>query len=326
LVVNPSPDFTLSALPVSQTVAPGGATSYSVTISPTGGFSGQVTLSVSGLPGGDNGSVAPNPASAASPLSVTTSASTPTGTYTLTITEVRGTPTRRSSDPLVVNPSPDFTLSALPASQTVTPGGATSYNVTISPTGGFSGQVTLSVSGLPKIGRATCRPSVASAASALSVTTSASTPTGTYTLTITGVSGILTHTTTVTLVLSLPPDFTLSASPASQAVIQGGATSYNVTISPTGGFSGQVTLSVSGLPSGGGNGTFSPNPASASSTLSVTTSASTPTGTYTLTITGVSGSLTHTTTVALVVNPPPDFTLSASPASRTVAPGGATSY
>src|SRR5581483_4709513 len=40
-----------------------------------------------------------------------------------------------------------------------------------------------------------------------------------------------------------------------------------------------------------------------SSTLSITTSASTPAGTNTLTIQGVSGSLTHTATVTLVVNP-----------------------
>ena len=79
---------------------------------------------------------------------------------------------------------------------------------------------------------------------------------------------------------------------------QGGGTSYSVTISPTGGFTGQVMLSVSGLPSGA-NGSVTPNPATASSTLSVTTSPSTPTGTYTLTITGVNGSLTHTTTVSL---------------------------
>src|SRR5207245_5852427 len=88
--------------------------------------------------------------------------------------------------------------------------------------------------------------------------------------------------------------------PASQTVPQGGSTSYGVTISPTGGFTGQVTLSVSGLPSGA-NGGFTPNPAMASSTLSVTTSPSTPTGTYTVTITGVNGSLTHTTTVTLTV-------------------------
>jgi hypothetical protein len=83
-------------------------------------------------------------------------------------------------------------------------------------------------------------------------------------------------------------------------VPQGGSTSYSVTISPTGGFTGQVTLSVSGLPSSA-NASFTPNPATASSTLSVTTSASTPTGTYTLTLTGASGSLTRTTTVTLTV-------------------------
>src|ERR1700682_5473455 len=91
-------------------------------------------------------------------------------------------------------------------------------------------------------------------------------------------------------------DFSIAASPSSQAVTQGGSTSYNVTITPTGGFVGQVTLSVSGLPSGA-NGSFAPNPATASSTLSVTTTTSTPSGTYALTITGVSGSLTPPTTV-----------------------------
>src|SRR3989442_1685344 len=96
-------------------------------------------------------------------------------------------------------------------------------------------------------------------------------------------------------------DFTIAASPSSQTVTEGGGTSYSVTISPTGGFTGQVTLSVSGLPSGATGG-FTPNPATASSTLSVTTSTSTLAGAYTLTIAGVNGSLTHTTTVALVVN------------------------
>src|SRR5439155_7484170 len=123
----------------------------------------------------------------------------------------------------------------------------------------------------------------------------------------------------------IAPDFALNASPASQTVVSGGGTSYNVTISPTGGFSGQVNLSVSGLPTGA-TGSFTPNPATASATFSVATSTITPVGGYTLTITGVSGSLTHTTTVTLVVNAPPDFTLSAAPASRTVTQGGSTSY
>src|SRR5207244_12397935 len=111
--------------------------------------------------------------------------------------------------------------------------------------------------------------------------------------TITGGSGSLTHTTTVTLVVNTPPDFTLSAAPASQTVgLLGGSTSYSVTISPTGGFTGPVTLSVSGLPTGA-NGSFTPNPATTSSTLSVTTNPITLPGTYTLTIHGLRRSLPH---------------------------------
>jgi uncharacterized membrane protein len=323
-LITPRGDFTIAASPSSRTVTQGGATSYSVTISPAGGFTGQVALSVSGLPSGANGSFTPNPATGSSTLSVTTTTSTPTGTYTLTITGVSGTLTRTTTVAFVVNAPVDFTLSASPLSQTVLQGGATSYSITISPTGGFSGQVTLSVSGQPSGANGSFTPNPATGSSTLSVTTTTSTPTGGYTLTITGVSGSLTHTTAVMLVVS-PPDFTLSASPSSRTVLQGGAASYGITISPTGGFSGQVTLSVSGQPSGA-NGSFTPNPATGSSTLSVTTSASTPTGTYTLTITGVSGPLTHTTAVTLVVSALPDFTLSASPSSRTVTQGSATSY
>src|SRR5204862_7030006 len=145
-------------------------------------------------------------------------------------------------------------------------------------------------------------PSMAPASPPASVTIGTGTPVGTYTLTSTGISGSLTHTTTVSLVVTAPVNFTLGASPTSQTVTPGGSTSYSVTISPTGGFSGQVNLSVGGLPSGA-SGSFAPNPATASSTLSVTTGTGTPVGPSTLTITGISGSLTHTTTVSLPVGP-----------------------
>src|SRR5204863_154858 len=202
-------------------------------------------------------------------LAVTTSSSTPTGTYTLTITGGSGSLTHTTTVTLVVNTAPDFTLSASPPSRTVTPGGSTTYDVTIAPTGGFTGQVTLSVSGLPSGADGSFTPNPATTSSTLAVTTSPSTPTGTYTLTIAGDSGSLSHTTTVTLVVNPPPDFTLSAAPPSRTVTQGGSTSYGVTISRTGGFTGSVTLSVSGLPSGA-DGSFTPNPATtSSSTLSV---------------------------------------------------------
>jgi hypothetical protein len=202
---------------------------------------------------------------------------------------------------LVVNAPPDFTLSASPSSQTVAQGGSTNYSIAITPTGGFAYQVSLTVSGLPSGANGSFTPNPTTGSSTLSVTTSTSTPTGTYTLTITAVSGSLAHTTTVTLAVSVP-DFTLSASPSTQTVTQGSSTSYGITITPILGFSGQVTLSVTGLPTGA-TGTFTPNPAITSSSLSVTTSTSTPTSTYTLTITGASGSLAHSITVSLTVAP-----------------------
>src|SRR5207249_3511315 len=175
-----------------------------------------------------------------------------------------------------VSAPPDFTLNTSPSSRTVVPGGATSYSVTINPTSGFAGQVSLSVSGLPSDAGGSFAPTPATASSTLSVTTSTTTPPGTYTLTITGTSGTLTRTTTAALVVSTP-DFTVSASPSSQPVVPRGAPSFPARRSSALGFAGQVSLSVSGLPSGA-NGSFAPTPATASSTLSVTTSASTPPG------------------------------------------------
>lgn len=99
------------------------------------------------------------------------------------------------------------------------------------------------------------------------------------------------------------PDFAFSASPGSQTVTAGGSSSYTATVTALNGFSGVVTLSASGLPSGA-TATFSPTTVSGSGTSAVTlaTTASTPAGTYTVTLMGASGNLLHSTTAALIVN------------------------
>src|SRR4029077_7750146 len=88
----PPPDFSLPASPSSQTVAPGASTSYTATVTPSGGFTGTVTFSASGLPSGAGASF--NPASVAgsgsSAMTVTTSGTTPPGSYPLTITGTSG--------------------------------------------------------------------------------------------------------------------------------------------------------------------------------------------------------------------------------------------
>ena len=200
-------------------------------------------------------------------------------------------------------PTPDFSLSASPASQTVAPGASTTYNVTVTQSGGFSGTVTFSPSGLPAgAGADFSPPSVnGSGSSTMTVTTSGATPPGSYTLTITGTSGSLVHSTSVTLVVSgVTPDFSLSAAPSSQTVVRRASTTYTVTVTPSGGFGGTVTFSVSGL-TGGATASFNPTSVNTSGSSTMTIDAGNKTGTFTLTITGMSGNLQHSTAVTLVV-------------------------
>jgi hypothetical protein len=305
-----TPDFSLSASPASQTITQGGGTSYTATVAPLNSFTGSVNLSVNGLPSGATATFGTNPilgGSGSSSMSVTTSSSTPTGSYTLTITGTSGTLTHTANITLVVNPvvTPDFSISATPSSRTVTPGNGTTYTATVTPSGGFTGSVTLSASGLPSGANATFSPNpISSGNSTMNVTTSTSTPAGTYPLTITGTSGSLSHTATVTLVVSAgTPGFSISAAPTSRTVTRPNSTTYTVTVTAVNGFTGNVTFSARGLPSGA-TANFSPTSVAGSgtSTLTISTTSSTSTGTFSVRIRGSSGGTTHSVTVQLIVH------------------------
>src|SRR5450432_943017 len=97
------------------------------------------------------------------------------------------------------------------------------------------------------------------------------------------------------------PNFTLSASPASLAVTRGSSGNSTVTETPSGGFTGSVTLSATGLPAGV-TATFGTNPTTSTSVVTFTASSTATVGTSTVTITGTSGTLTHTTSVALTIS------------------------
>jgi kumamolisin len=122
---------------------------------------------------------------------------------------------------------------------------------------------------------------------------------------------------------SSTPGFSLSASPASVSIAQGNSGSSTITSTVTGGFNSAVSLSASRQPSGVTIG-FSPSSitGNGTSTMTITVASSTVTGTYPLTVSGTSGSTTETTTVLLTVTgTAPNFTVSASPTSISVARG-----
>jgi hypothetical protein len=201
--------------------------------------------------------------------------------------------------------TPNFSLSASPASLSINQGSSGSSTITVTPSGGFTGSVSLSASGLPAGVTASFGTNPTTSTSTVTFTVSATAAAGTSTVTITGTSGTLSHTTTVTLTVVNPgatPDFTISVSPTSLAVRRGTTGRYTVTITAVNGFAGTVNLSVSGQGSRV-TPTFSPTSVtgSGSSTLSVRVSSRATTGNRNLTISGTSGSLSHSTSATLTI-------------------------
>jgi len=104
------------------------------------------------------------------------------------------------------------------------------------------------------------------------------------------------------LINALAGGFTLSASPSSLTITQGGSGTTTITVTEVGGFVGEVTLAASGAPSGV-TASYSPNPTTGTSTLTLTASNSATPGTATVTITGTSDGLAAITNLVLKVNP-----------------------
>jgi subtilisin family serine protease len=307
--ISTAPDFTVAASPMEATTTPGGQASYTVSIAGVNGFAGDVALTLGGLAGAQaSWTITPavvTGGTGSAQVAVTTSTAISPGTYPLTVTATSGALSRTAAVRLVVTAPADFSLGATPSSGSAVAGSAAAFTVTVTGLNGFADTVTPSLAGLAgTVGTASFSPSsvVGSGSTTLTISTLASAPPGTYALTVTGTSGSISHSTPISLVVTPPPDFSLSASPASVTVLRRQAASYTVSTSAIGGFAGTVALSVTGAPAGTSVG-ITPNPVATpgSSTVRVTTTSQTPRGTYTLRITGRNGSLVHQVTVTLVV-------------------------
>jgi subtilase family serine protease len=314
-----TPSFTLSASPSSVTVTQGGSGTSTISVTDVGGFSGSVTLAASGLPSGVTAAFGTNPTTGTSVLTLTASTTATTGAATVTITGTSGSLTATTKVALTVNSSasPNFTVSASPASVTVTQGSSGTSTITVTSTGGFNSATTLSASGLPSgVTAAFSTNPVTPAAngtatSVLTLTASSSATVGAATVTITGTSGSTTHSTTIALTVNASTgtaNFTLSLSPASFTVDERGSVSTTLKVTSLNGFHSAVSLSVNEFPSGV-SATASANPvtppANGSTNVTITWSATrrAPTGTTTIELIGTSGSTTNQIPVTITVAP-----------------------
>jgi subtilase family serine protease len=125
---------------------------------------------------------------------------------------------------------------------------------------------------------------------------------------------------------STSPAFSITTSPASVSVVQGGNGTSTITTTVSGGFDSAIALTASGQPTGVTLTLSSASiaaPGSGSSTLTMAVASTTAAGTYSITVSGTGGGITHTATVALTVTAPTAgaFTISVSPTSGSLRQG-----
>jgi subtilase family serine protease len=125
---------------------------------------------------------------------------------TFTATNAGGptTATSKATAAVTAAPPPSFSITASPASQSVSAGSSASYTVAVNRVNGFAGSVALSATGLPTGVTASFSPNpTTTTTSTLSLKSTRSSPTGAHTIGITGASaGFPNATTSVSLTLT----------------------------------------------------------------------------------------------------------------------------
>ena len=201
------PDYFLFSTPFTQTVKPGGTAVYQLQVKTDVGFPDPVSLSVQGLPANSSATISPGTVSTTvsapgnAEMDIHTSASTPTGSFSLTLV---GTSTVNHTLALtleVLPPNSDFSISVSPTSQTISRslGENAVFPVHVTAKNGFIGTVVFSASGAPDSTLAFFSPeTVTTSGDTDFLYDAAASPLGTFTLTIVATSGPIQHTLTVT--------------------------------------------------------------------------------------------------------------------------------
>jgi len=297
-------DFSLDLSPSSQTVEQGGTATFRIlaTYSSSWYYGTSISIEVAGLGAGMDSRY-----TASGDLYISTSLSTPPGTYTIAVIgSARGVFHKASAVLIVTAKAPpfDYSVSVSPSTQTVSIGDKVSFSIVVNLVSGSPAATFLTLSGLPSGLAYSFSPQSGTPTftSTLTIDASAATSTGSYTFTITAAGGGLSKTVTAGIVVKEAPDFTLTVSPDTATVKQGEKASFNIKVDPTGGFDKLVSLNVAGLPTGvSATFTVPSGKPPLVSTLTITVSASAPEGSYSLSIEAVGDVKIHSTRITLNV-------------------------
>jgi kumamolisin len=201
-----SPTFSLTASPGSVTVLQGASGASTITSTALDGFSSAVALTASGQPTGVTVSFSPTSitGSGSSTLTMAVASTTVAGVYTITVTGSGGGITKTATVSLTVTApgSGAFTISVSPTAGSLRRGQSGFAVVTTAVSGGFDAAIALSAAGLPSgvtgVFSPTSIAAPGSGTSDFTLTVARTATTGTFPITITGTSGGITHSTTLT--------------------------------------------------------------------------------------------------------------------------------
>ena len=323
------PNFTLTALPGEIEVPAGATGTFSLQASAVNGFTGTVEATLTGSTG-----LTANPSTVslvpgvAQTIMVSATSSAPTGAISIAATS--GSLSQSLSEGIETGPNFSVALGGLAL------GGYVDGAFDVGPISGFTGSVSAQLTGLPPGLLIATSPvpngfsygSYSNAPSSIYLGANceavglgcqatyfsivyAGAAAGTYPLTLTATSGTITHTESLSLVVT-PPNFSMSVNPTNVTIAPGGSQMMNLSLSAYGAIS-NVNLTLENLPAGV---TASLSPTEGSSSFVLTASPSAVPGTYVVTIagtdpitTGPNGpapwSLTATAQFTLTIAPSP---------------------
>ena len=300
--------ISLSLSSAAATVAPGGQVVVVGTVTRSGGFTGDVAVTVTGAPAtvtGAVGSVVTLGTVSTASVTLTVASGATAGTYPLTLTASgSGVSSVAGTFTLTISATAQtYTLSVAPTAASIAAGTNGTAAVAINRSG-FTGSVALSVPNLPTGFTAAFSPNnTTGTSSTLTITVASSVAAGLYQLTIGGVAtGQTDQLTFIAITVPAVGGYGISVAPTAVSVVQGGSNTATVSVSRTGGFTGNVGLTVTGNPALL-SASFSPALVSGtSSTMTLTATGAMPVGSYQVTIHGSASGFASDQTVVITVN------------------------
>ncbi len=190
------------------------------------------------------------------------------------------------------------------------PGTSSQVTLTTTALGSFNNAIAFTIKlpsatgGLTASLSKTLLPAPGSGTVVVTVNAASSAPSGNYVVQVTAVGGTCNESVYLAVQISNGPGFSFSVNNTALTIAQGSSGSFTTSNGNyTGGFNGQMSVSMSGFPTGASYGVTGANTNNnmVNITYGITLSSSTPAGTYPIVVTATGSGITHSVTVQLTV-------------------------